>query len=162
LQPKHTILDGRDLQSFAERFWRRVKKTKDCWLWQGPQTKGYGIVSGVFSDGPTKNMVAHRIAWELTNGPIPRGMTLDHLCRVRHCVRPDHLEIVTYKENALRGDKNFCAINARKTHCPYGHPYDLFNTVISYGKAKYGNTRYARRECRICIRNRYLKSRQSF
>ena len=64
---------------------------------------------------------AHRIGYEQLVGPIPKGLELDHLCRVRHCVNPDHLEPVTHKENTLRGSCP-AAVNARKTHCKRGHP----------------------------------------
>lgn len=96
----------------AERFWPKVDKSGECWLWTGATSiKGYGIADGL--DGRLNN--AHRIAWELTNGPIPTGLTLDHTChdpRVcrlgdrcphRLCVNPAHLEPVTQKENVRRG-----------------------------------------------------------
>lgn len=106
--------------SFVSDFWARVDKTGDCWLWTGRLTSHrYGSVGSKGS--------AHRIAYELTVGPIPEGLTIDHLCRVRHCVNPAHLEPVTMTENVRRGE-SFSAVNARKTHCPRGHAYDEKNT----------------------------------
>jgi hypothetical protein len=75
-------------------------------------------------------------------GAVPEGLELDHLCRVRGCVNPKHLEPVTHRENLMRGE-SWSAVNARKTHCPEGHPYDETNTYID-GKG--------RRRCRECAR----------
>lgn len=97
----------------VERFWARVQKSDDgCWLWTGGRhSTGYG------SDG---GRLAHRVVYELLVGPIPRGLQLDHLCRVRLCVRPDHLEPVTQAENIQRGDSP-SAIASRTGHCRRGH-----------------------------------------
>ena len=80
-----------------ERFWGRIQKTKTCWNWMAGLARGYGI----FSIG-YKTYLAHRISFELKNGDI-KGKDLDHLCRNRKCVNPEHLEIVTKGENARRG-----------------------------------------------------------
>lgn len=69
----------------------------DCWLWRGAKTNGYGFVQR-----KRKRTTAHRWVWEHINGPVPRGLEIDHLCHVRACVNPDHLEPVTHQENALR------------------------------------------------------------
>ena len=82
-------------------------------------------------------------------GPIPDGLYLDHLCRVRDCVAPDHLEAVTNRENTVRGE-NFIARQVSTTHCPQGHLYDEANTYIC-GRGK--------RECRTCKRARAAKRR---
>lgn len=103
-----------------ERLMRHVRKTASCWLWEGatiPAGYGHLHLNGT-------NTFAHRLAYELANGPIPEGLTIDHLCRVPACVNPSHLEAVTMRENVLRG-KGPAAKNARKTHCPYGHAYDV-------------------------------------
>lgn len=80
------------------RFWAKVNKTETCWLWLACTNHGYG-----YFGFQGRNKRAHRLAYEWANGKIPDGLTLDHLCRVRHCIRPDHLEVVTNKENILRG-----------------------------------------------------------
>lgn len=129
------------------RFWSKVDKDGPlpawapflgpCWLWTGaPNASGYGTLR--LSGGTRRTVTAHRYAYELRVGPIPDGLTLDHLCRVRACVRPDHLEPVTNKENALRGMSPW-AENARKTHCVHGHPFDEANTYMG-----------AWRVCRTC------------
>lgn len=105
-------------------FWSRVDKTETCWLWLGAKTgPGYGnlVVEG-------RNWLAHRYSWTITRGPIPEGGVMDHLCRVRHCVNPDHLEVVDHRTNLLRGD-TITALAASRTHCPHGHAYDEENTI---------------------------------
>lgn len=110
-------LRDRDVQ----RVLGRITKTDTCWLW--PTAKGgYGAV---WFNGRTCG--AHRAVYEIFHGPIPKGMELDHLCRVHSCVNPDHLEPVTHVENVMRG-KGIGVQNAAKTHCPQGHPYDDVNT----------------------------------
>lgn len=82
-----------------DRIWKHVEKTDGCWLWTGgTTTAGYGVYSVVKGEMTT----AHRIVYELLVGPIPEGMQLDHLCRVRRCVRPEHLEPVTPLVNTRR------------------------------------------------------------
>jgi hypothetical protein len=120
------------------RFWGRVRKTRSCWLWTGKLTHlGYARVAW---NG--RLQMAHRVAYEMLVGSIPKGMTLDHLCRRRHCIKPDHLEPVSLAENLRRGESPF-ARNARKTHCPQGHAYDEANTYI---QPKTGG-----RVCRACV-----------
>lgn len=121
-------LDGhrpRPQGTAEERFWPKVDRSRGadaCWLWTGART-GPGRTYGSFLyEG--RNARAHRVAYTLVNGPIPDGLTIDHLCRVRLCVNPSHLEAVTNHENLLRGE-GFVANNSRKTHCPQGHPYDI-------------------------------------
>ena len=107
-----------------------------CWIWLGAMDREYGRFS---TNG--KGYRAHRFAYELLKGPIPKGKVTDHLCRVRCCVNPGHIEPVTNKENLLRG-VSFSAVNARKTHCPKGHPFDERNTFHCR----------ERRHCRACRR----------
>lgn len=97
-----------------------------CWYWLGvPSKAGYGTMSVA-----SKVMYAHRISHELFTGPIPDGLTIDHLCRVRHCVNPAHLEAVTQRVNNLRGT-GMSARHAKVTHCPFGHAYDAANTIVA-------------------------------
>ncbi len=111
-----------------QRFCSQVEFTEDCWLWRGwIEHHGYGRFR---ADG--KRYYAHRWAYEAMVGPIPDGLTLDHLCRNRACVKPDHLQPVSNKTNILRGDSP-SAVNARKTHCPQGHEYTPQNTYGWHG-----------------------------
>ena len=111
-------------------FWRKVERTKTCWLWTGYINKeGYGEY---MSEALTTRL-AHRIAFALDQGHLP-DMPLDHLCRNRHCVNPDHLEPVTVLVNTRRS--NVGLNSANKTHCPQGHPYDKDNTLVYGGKRK--------------------------
>jgi hypothetical protein len=107
------------MSNLPERFWAKVNKTDACWEWRASKyPTGYGAYN---LDG--KNVrPAHRVAYEDTNGPVPVGLVLDHLCRNRSCVNPAHLEPVTIGENVLRG-VGVSALNAKKTHCPKGHEY---------------------------------------
>jgi HNH endonuclease len=79
-----------------ERFWEKVEQGEGCWLWTGAIDRGYGQ----FVWNGRKR--AHRVAYELIIGPIPEGLELDHLCRNKSCVRPEHLEPVTKAENIRR------------------------------------------------------------
>lgn len=105
------------------RFWSKVHKTDECWEWTACcSTNGYGQ----FWTGEAQRR-AHRVAYELLVGSIPEGLTLDHLCGHLRCVNPEHLEPVSQGENTLRGG-GAGAVNARKTHCLRGHPFDDENT----------------------------------
>lgn len=89
-----------------------------CWLWAGHiRSDGYG---GIWNTIKNQYDVAHRLVYESLVGPVPKELQLDHLCRVRHCINPEHLEPVTRKVNILRGE-GMGAKNARKTHCKNGH-----------------------------------------
>ena len=81
-----------------ERFFSRVDKTGTCWVWRTPLGTGYGM----FACSEAQPVMAHRWSYEHVHGPIEPGMVLDHLCMNRACVRPSHLEPVTYSENARR------------------------------------------------------------
>lgn len=137
-------------ETIAERFFLHVEKTEGCWLWRGYVTKlGYGW----FSKTRSKPVRAHRFAYELLRGPIPEGLTIDHLCRVRHCVNPDHMETVTGKVNTLRG-YGPAALRARATHCLHGHELSGQNIAIKKG---HGGRVY--RSCRTCQRERSTRRR---
>lgn len=95
----------------------------ECWPWLGTrQPNGYGMI---WRDG--KYELAHRVAYELAHGPIPSGLTIDHVrtrgCAHRDCCNAAHMEPVTMRVNVLRG-LGLSAENARKTHCLRGHPFD--------------------------------------
>lgn len=83
------------------RFWAKVEKTNGCWLWTGGTARGYGQFRLGGGRG-SKNVRAHRYAYELLVGPIPAGLEIDHTCENKLCVRPDHLEPVTKKVNLER------------------------------------------------------------
>lgn len=125
------------MKSATQRFWSKVQIGAECWTWTATrQSCGYGHF---WHNGRMEG--AHRFAWKEANGPIPEGMTIDHLCKVRHCVNPAHMDVVTLKENLRRSD-GACAINGRKTHCSRGHPFDDVNT------GQWRNERY----CKACRR----------
>lgn len=126
------------------RFWGKVDKTGECWTWLGAMNhNGYG--RHMFRG---RRIMAHRAAYILTVGEIPDGLQLDHLCRVRNCVNPAHLEPVTQHENILRSDAP-TAINARRESCTHGHEFTADNTYV---------TPDGRRQCRTCIRERLARS----
>lgn len=106
----------------AARFWPKVRRTRTCWVWTGATRGGYGSFEVGGRKRPCNYILAHRFAFQLANGEIPQGLELDHLCRNQLCVRPSHLEVVTHRENMLRG-RGFAAQNAKKTKCPQGHEY---------------------------------------
>lgn len=122
----------------SERFWDKVEKTDSCWNWTAQiALDGYGKIRN--RDGST---LAHRVAYELIVGPIPEGLEIDHLCRNRRCVNPEHMEPVTKYENFRRGYSP-ASENGRKTHCVHGHP--LVEGNIYYEK----NGRH--RHCKTCV-----------
>lgn len=97
-----------------------IENEDGCWIWFGAITpRGYGSMKLTGK----KNVSAHRFSYESLVGKIPKGLTIDHTCRVRNCVNPKHLEPVTMYENMKRGF-NPAAINLRKTRCKNGHKFD--------------------------------------
>ena len=130
--------------TIEERFWSFVDKTENeqgCWLWKGSLVHGYGH----FTIG-YKMIRAQRFAYELLVGPVPDGLILDHLCRVTNCIRPDHLEPVTNRENVRRGK---CGI--LKTHCVRGHPLKGINLRLTIKDSN------ERRICKQCTKDRAKK-----
>lgn len=108
-----TVLDPHDEREYerrdeSQRFWEKVDKTPSCWLWTGAISggTGYGSFATMLGRNERKGVGAHRWAYEALVGPIPEGLVLDHLCAVRRCVRPEHLEPVTIGENNRRGSRD--------------------------------------------------------
>jgi hypothetical protein len=125
-----------------------------CWTWSG--ARGGRGQYGKFTPTKGNQDFAHRYAWERVNGPIPAGLVIDHLCRNPLCVRVEHLEVVTYSENSLRGNNPAVtrARHAQKTHCPHGHEYTEENT---WRNPKAPNER----DCRACARIRRARRREA-
>jgi hypothetical protein len=130
-----------------ERFFEKVifEPNCGCWLWEGtwsPDGYGYFHVEG------RKMKVAHKFLYEREIAPVPEGMELDHLCKLRCCVNPQHLEAVTHAVNISRGQSG--SYNKNKTHCRNGHPYsgDNLRTTAS-----------GERVCRTCCRERMREHR---
>lgn len=116
-----------------------------CWEWVGGKSgTGYGCWK---VNGKTRR--AYRVMYERAKGPVPEGKELDHLCRNRLCVNPDHLEPVTRRENVLRGISP-SAVHARKTHCHQGHPFTPENTAL-WNRKNGTQTRV----CRTCRRAKW-------
>jgi hypothetical protein len=112
------------------------KSEYGCWQWMGAVgLNGYGKVHINY-----KNLLPHRVIYELFKGKITNGLTIDHLCRNRLCVNPEHLEAVSLKENILRSN-SITAKQARQTHCIRNHPLFGSNLYITPDK---------RRQCKIC------------
>ena len=120
-------------------FYNKINRLDSgCWEWTGTKVKGgYGVTYA-----NRRTCLAHRVIYEILVGPIPAGLTLDHLCRNTSCVNPDHLEPVTIRENVLRSETHLATICSKKTHCPQGHPYSVENTKWEE----------RRRRCRICAK----------
>ena len=149
-----------------ERFWKKVDRNGPlptnrpelgpCWMWMGcVGLKGYGRFIHPFPGELPGVWFAHRVAYRLVRGLIPKGKELDHLCRNHRCVNPGHLEAKTHKAN-LRAKGSMVGIPSgakkkAKTHCPYGHPYvegNLYYTAEGY------------RNCRTCVMQRETARRK--
>ena len=120
-----------------ERFWSKVNESPTgCWIWTAAHTAdGYANLK---VDG--KAIRAHRFAYQALVGSIPDGLDIDHLCRVRDCVNPCHMQPVTRRVNTLRG-VGWTAQQAAKTHCIRGHEFNDQNTYLVRGR---------NRSCRKC------------
>jgi len=120
------------IERFLDKIGEPFDSHNDCWLWCGGKTgSGYGQIRN-----GRRKMCAHCLSHELFIGPIPEGHAVDHLCRVRHCVNPDHLRALSHHEN-------YGQASLSKTHCKNGHEYSEVNTYRSRRQ----------RHCRICMRD---------
>lgn len=130
------------------RFVTRIAPISDQECWEFPPGSGYAIF-GAGRGTPKRNQPAHRWAYENLVGPIPEGLVIDHLCRNKRCVNPDHLEAVTQQENVVR-DYRARGIGRDANHCVNGHERNENNTY-------FGAT--GRIYCRQCERQRGIKHR---
>lgn len=136
---------GPSPKTIWDRAAEKIRVDKDGWWWEGTiGGDGYGKL--LIGSRATKRSTfqAHRVVWTLLRGPIPEGLDLDHLCRQRNCVWPEHLEPVSRKENLRRGE-GFPGVRARQTHCINGHAFDEANTYIAPNGT---------RKCRKCSNER--------
>lgn len=127
-----------------ERFWRFVipEPNSGCWLWGGVVSKkGYPYFRAVSRQN---TVLAHRFSYEMHKGKVPEGMEVDHVCKLRCCVNPDHLEAVTHLENIRRGTNQWRGVS----HCVNGHEFSVGNTSF------YKKDQYTGRRCKACARER--------
>lgn len=137
-----TSLNPRDV----ERFWSSVQKTDSCWNWVGCKTNGYGYlsISGT-------NYRVHRISYFLKNGHVPESLCLDHLCRNKSCVNPDHLEPVTWRTNVVLRGTHPRMVASVYGKCLKGHPLDGHY---------FSKTRGPQRECKTCKAERMKRNKK--
>ena len=150
--PRYSVSRKPHLLKWAKRFWGKIAvgEPHECWEWKRALTiGGYGKCRSL--DGRT--LGSHRLAYITSWGPVPDGMSLDHLCKNRKCCNPSHLEVVTPGENTLRGD-GFTGLNKRKTHCKYGHALSGENLVRT---TKVQSDGTPVRLCRECGRRNALE-----
>lgn len=125
-----------------DRFWSKVEKTETCWLFRGCRQTKIGLDYGGFAyKGQTR--VAHRVAWELSNGEIPGKLFVLHKCDVPRCVRPDHLYLGTQKDNMRDASLRGRLPSQKKSHCVRGHAFLGANTAI---------TPSGKQRCRTCCK----------
>lgn len=128
--------------NFEPRLLDRIVKENECWLWTGPLNRdGY-----VEFRQDKRFWMGHRYFYTKVFGEIPEGLEVDHLCRVRHCVNPAHLEAVSHEENIKRGAR------AQATKCKRGHDRNAENTRIDPSTQS--------RVCRVCVRENSKKYKE--
>lgn len=134
---------------YGRRIFRKCPEptlSDDCWVWTGGIARGYGKIKI-----RSKNWYVHVLSYTLHKGPIPEGLELDHLCHVRACFNPNHLEPVTHQINVSRGNVGLHEIS--KTHCINGHEYTEENTRWRFEK-----NRIRCRDCIICLKAQWKRS----
>lgn len=145
-------MNNKEIKNFLKKI---MILPEGCWQWTGAHSKnGYGIVRLGGKYG--KNRPAHRAMYEHFFGVVDRLLEMDHLCRNRLCVNPNHLEPVSKQENVRRGESG--KWQRDKTHCPHNHEYNEENTVM-HTKIHNGK-KYKYRACRECIRVKREKNRE--
>lgn len=137
----------------AERLWEKVDKSagpEGCWIWTGGRrnTFGYGEIWSGGNEG--RPLVTHRVAWEVTHGPVPAGMCLDHICKNPACCNPKHLRVVTPRQNYVDFSDSPHGKNGRKTHCVRGHPFAGENLVRFLVRSKNKRRWVRTRGCLTC------------
>lgn len=140
-----------------ERLMSKVKYVEGCWEFRsGWRPVGGGGALGIWQSdtGKTISKTAYRISYKLFKGDIPEGKVIDHLCRNRACINPDHLEVVTQAENVSRSSIQISSINKGKTECLNGHPFNIDNTYIY-------KTRRVCKKCACERTNRYKQRMQN-
>jgi hypothetical protein len=137
------------------RFWEKVLKTDGCWVWIAARNPlGYGLASV-----ESRTIKAYRVSWELSNGPIPKGLCVLHRCDNPPCVNPDHLFLGTIRDNNIDRQRKGRTKNLdlgpghyrARTHCPAGHPYDGTNVRFRPD---------GRRRCAACYAARKARARK--
>lgn len=114
----------------------------ECWMWTGARNdhSDYGRITL-----RQEKVYVHRLSYELFVGPIPEGLTIDHICRNTGCLNPAHLRAVTQRDNTVKyGKTGACAVNSRRTYCKNGHPFDSNNTRVRHN---------GHRQCKTCNRH---------
>lgn len=124
------------MEKLPKHIKNKIDFTDSCWLWTGTLYNGYGNTSYM-----GKSSLAHRATFSIIKGEISNNLVIDHLCRNRNCVNPEHLEAVTPRENILRGASP-SAIYAKRTHCNKGHKFNRTNTLVREDNNS--------RRCKIC------------
>lgn len=128
-----------------ERFTSKIQITESCWLWtRYIDPEGYGR----YSINDVKHY-AHRVSYTFYVGKISEGKVIDHVCRVKNCVNPEHLRMVDVTTNTLENSRAPAALNKLKSSCKYGHSLEGSNLIV---------TPKGTRACRSCRRTKSLKA----